>query len=207
MLRPFFLEKIDHSWWMFRFFFLPGGGEGRAWGARKGAGVGFLLKIPGRGGGSPRRTGGGGVEGFGWCVCVCVCVCVGNLGGGGGGKISFRGQNSQQEFVSKKYPPINPPHVALGCTQGGRTLREDVFLPSKHLLSAFYTTLPSKNPSKNLFLYNSIEIVEVPSKNPSKKHLLLENLLRILLRSVRLHDPLGVHPIHLSPQRPQISSP
>ena len=28
----------------------------------------------------------------------------------------------------------------------------------------------------------------------SKKHLLLENLLRILLRSVRLHDSLGVHP-------------
>ena len=28
----------------------------------------------------------------------------------------------------------------------------------------------------------------------AKKHLLLENLLRTLLRSVRLHDPLGVHP-------------
>ena len=27
-----------------------------------------------------------------------------------------------------------------------------------------------------------------------KKHLLLKNLLRTLLRSVRLHDPLGVHP-------------
>ena len=35
---------------------------------------------------------------------------------------------------------------------------------------------------------------EVPSKNPSKKHLLLDNLLRTLLRSVQLHDPLGVHP-------------
>ncbi len=33
-----------------------------------------------------------------------------------------------------------------------------------------------------------------PSKNPSKKHLLLKNLLRTLLRSVRLHDPLGVRP-------------
>ena len=37
-----------------------------------------------------------------------------------------------------------------GARQGGRTLRKDVFLPSKHLLSAFYKTLPSKNPSKNL---------------------------------------------------------
>ena len=33
-----------------------------------------------------------------------------------------------------------------------------------------------------------------PSKNPSKKHLPLKNLLRTLLRSVRLHDPLGVRP-------------
>ena len=30
--------------------------------------------------------------------------------------------------------------------------------------------------------------------NPPKKHLLLENLLRTLLRSVLLHDPIGVHP-------------
>ena len=57
-----------------------------------------------------------------------------------------------------------------------------MFLPSKHLLSAFYKKLPSKNPSKNL--------VFTPSKNPSKKHFLLENLLRTLLRSVQLHDPL-----------------
>ena len=34
----------------------------------------------------------------------------------------------------------------------------------------------------------------MPSKNPSKKHLLLKNLLRTLLRSMLLHDPLGVHP-------------
>ena len=67
-----------------------------------------------------------------------------------------------------------------------------MFLPSKHLLSAFYKKLPSNNPSKNLvFTENPLQ---VPSKNPSKKHLLLENLLRTLLRSVRLHDPLGVHP-------------
>ena len=32
------------------------------------------------------------------------------------------------------------------------------------------------------------------SKNPSKKHLPLKKLLRTLLRSVLLHDPLGVHP-------------
>ena len=34
--------------------------------------------------------------------------------------------------------------------EGGRSLRKDVFLPSQHLLSAFYKTLPSKNPAKNL---------------------------------------------------------
>ena len=69
-----------------------------------------------------------------------------------------------------------------------------VFLPSKRLLSAFYNTPPSKNPSKNLCLYWNP--YQAPSKNPSKKHLLVENLLRTLLRSVRLHDPLGVRPIH-----------
>ena len=67
-----------------------------------------------------------------------------------------------------------------------------MFLPSKRLLSAFYKTPPSKNPSKNLSLY--LKPLQAPSKNPSKKHLLLENLLRTLLRSVRLHDPLGVRP-------------
>ena len=67
-----------------------------------------------------------------------------------------------------------------------------MFLPSKHLLSAFYKTLPSKNPSKNL-VFTLKKPLQAPSKNPSKKHLLLENLLRTLLRSVRLHDPLGVH--------------
>ena len=35
----------------------------------------------------------------------------------------------------------------------------------------------------------------MPSKNPSKKALPLKNLLRTLLRSVRLHDPLGVRPM------------
>ena len=83
----------------------------------------------------------------------------------------------------------------IGCTrslQGGRTLRKDVFLPSKHLLSAFYKTLPSKNPSKNPCPYWKPS--QAPSKNPSKKPLLLKNLLRTLLRGVRLHDPLGVYP-------------
>ena len=61
---------------------------------------------------------------------------------------------------------------------GGRTLRKDVFLPSKHLLSAIYETLPSKSPSKNL----------VSTKNPYRR------LLRTLLRSVQLHDPNDVHP-------------
>ena len=40
--------------------------------------------------------------------------------------------------------------LVLGCTRRGRTLRKDVFLPSKHHLSALYKTPPSKNPSKNL---------------------------------------------------------
>ena len=67
-----------------------------------------------------------------------------------------------------------------------------MFLPSKHLLSAFYKTLPSKNPSKNpVFTEKHLQAL---SKNPSKKHLQVENLLRTLLRSMRLHDPLGVHP-------------
>ena len=61
------------------------------------------------------------------------------------------------------------------------------------ILSAFYKTLPSKNPSKNLVLY--WKPLQAPSKNPSKKHLLLENLLRNPSKSrVLLHDPLGVHP-------------
>ena len=58
------------------------------------------------------------------------------------------------------------------------------------LLSPFYNTPPSKNPSKNLCLYWNP--YKAPSKNPSKKHLLVENLLRTLRRSVRLHDPLRV---------------
>ena len=62
-----------------------------------------------------------------------------------------------------------------------------MFLPSKHLLSAFYKTLPSKNPSKNLIF----------TENPYMRllRLLLENLLSTLLRSVLLHDPFGVRPI------------
>ena len=51
---------------------------------------------------------------------------------------------------------INLFSMKQGVREGGRTLRKDVFLPSKHLLStfrllsAFYETLPSKNPSRNL---------------------------------------------------------
>ena len=65
-----------------------------------------------------------------------------------------------------------------GAREGGRTLRMDVFLPSKHLQAP--KTFPSKNPSKNL----------VFTENPYR------HLLRTLLRSVRLHDPFGVHPRH-----------
>ena len=85
---------------------------------------------------------------------------------------------------------LNRAHAKGGCN-----LRKDVFLPSKHLLSAFYKTLPSKNPSENLSLLKTLQAPSKnPSKNPSKKPLLLENLLRTLLRSVLLHEPLGVHP-------------
>ena len=45
-------------------------------------------------------------------------------------------------------PPFESPHF-LGCTRRGRTLRKGLFLPSKHLVSAFYNTPPSTNPSKN----------------------------------------------------------
>ena len=72
--------------------------------------------------------------------------------------------------------------------QGGRTLRNDVFPPSKHLLSAFYKTLPAKNPSKNLIFTENL-----CRRLLRTLHLLLENLLRTFLRSVLLHDPLGVH--------------
>ena len=56
-------------------------------------------------------------------------------------------------------------------TRRGSYSTKDVFLPSKHLLSAFYKTLPSKNPSKNL----------VFTENPYRH--LLRTLLRTLLRS------------------------
>ena len=41
--------------------------------------------------------------------------------------------------------PVASLCLLLGCTRRGLTLRKDVFLLSKHLLSAFYETLPSKN--------------------------------------------------------------
>ena len=71
--------------------------------------------------------------------------------------------------------------MCVGCTRRGSYSAKGRVSAFRHLLSAFYKTLPSKDPSKNL-----------PSKNPSKKHLLFENLLRTLLRSVLLHDPLGM---------------
>ena len=77
----------------------------------------------------------------------------------------------------------------LHCAQSILAYRQH----TKHLLSAFYKTIPSKKPSKNPAFAE--KPLQAPSKNPSKKHLLLENLLRTFLRSVRLHDPLGVHPI------------
>ena len=69
------------------FIFLPGGGEGGVRGARKGAGVGFLLlKIPGAeggGGGEIFQERGGVGKGPG--------VCLWGIWGGGGSKHFFSG--------------------------------------------------------------------------------------------------------------------
>ena len=69
--------------------------------------------------------------------------------------------------------------MVLGCTRrGSGTLRKDVFLPSKHLLGAFYKKLPSKNPSKKLvFAENPYRRL---LRTLLKKHLLLNNLLSVL---------------------------
>ena len=70
-------------------------------------------------------------------------------------------------------PRVSKPSASqspkVGCTRKGPYSAKDVFLPSKHLLSAFYET---KNPSKNL----------VFTKNPYKR------LLRTLLRSTYCLD-------------------
>ena len=49
--------------------------------------------------------------------------------------------------------PLSEGDTRMSFPYSQNTLRKGVFLPSKHLLSAFYDTPPSKNPSKNLFLY------------------------------------------------------
>ena len=106
-------------------------------------------------------------------------------------------------MICYRNPPCADIVFSWGACEGGRALRKGVFLPSKHLLSTFYNTPPSKNPSKNLCLYSNP--YKAPSKNPSGKHLLLENLLRTLLRSMRLHDPLAVCPISLVSQASLLS--
>ena len=57
----------------------------------------------------------------------------------------------------------------MGCTRRGRTLRKDLFLPSKHLLSSFSSKNTSKNPSQNLRCL-CWKPLPTPSKNPSKTH-------------------------------------
>ena len=103
---------------------------------------------------------------------------------------------NNQEHTEKK---LEDCHMSVGRVHAKGVVlceRTCFCLLSKHLLSAFYKTLPSKNPSENLvFTENHLQ---APSKNPSKKHLLLESLLRTLLRSVLLHDPLGVHASQVS---------
>ena len=69
-------------------------------------------------------------------------------------------------FFTVSFSRFTPSRL-IGCMRRGRTLPKDVLLPSKHLLSTFYKTLPSKNPSKNL----------VFTENPYRC------LLRTLLRS------------------------
>ena len=77
--------------------------------------------------------------------------------GGGGGVCTFRTVGRAQclpvSVLNKNRHPKDYQTLKIGCTQRGRTLRKGVFLPSKHLLRAFYDTPPSKNPSKNLCLY------------------------------------------------------
>ena len=78
--------------------------------------------------------------------------------------------------------------LTIGCTRRGVILCERTCFC---LLSTFYETLPSKNPSKNLvftkILYRRLlgtllrSTFKEPSKNPSKSRVLL-------------HDSLGVHP-------------
>ena len=97
-----------------------------------------------------------------------------------------------------------PPHAQIGCSQGGTggctqrgphsTLRKGVFLPSKRLVSAFYdpffprallrTSVPTETLTRRLL---RTFLRSTSYEEPCKR-------LRILLRSVLLHDPLGVRP-------------
>ena len=90
----------------------------------------------------------------------------------------FAGKSAQK--IHQENPLQNPPQTYeqisaqrgratyVGCTRrGSHSAKGRGFLPSKHLLSTFYKTLPSKNPSKNL----------VFTENPYRR------LLRTLLRS------------------------
>ena len=105
-------------WWTFRIFFIfsaPGMGRGSPE-RQGGRGVGFLSKVPGGGGGSPRGGVGGG-EGAGR-------VSAGNLGELGGGlNIFFRGRNARPVAVlcdrgsaaywkSLQIPVISSAHLA-----------------------------------------------------------------------------------------------
>ena len=58
------------------------------------------------------------------------------------------GSNSLWSEFWPEFPHFMGMGVVRVHAKGGRTLRKGVFLPSKRLLSAFYKTLPSKNPSK-----------------------------------------------------------
>ena len=78
-------------------------------------------------------------------------------------------------IILDNYPPSTLQGVGLGCRRNARIIVGENYCHfGASYLSAFY----QKNPSKNL----------VFTESPYRR------LLRTLLRSVLLHDPLGVHP-------------
>ena len=83
--------------------------------------------------------------------------------------------------------------LASEAREEDRTLRKDVFLPPKHLISAFYEMLLAKSPSRNLvFTENPYRRLLKP---PFSEALALKESFKNPSKSrVLLHDPLGVHP-------------
>ena len=70
-----------------------------------------------------------------------------------GGVAPKFGSEKVSRYTGVSQLQLRVSRYTVQAREGGRTLRKGVFLPSKRLLSAFYNTPPSKNPSKNLCLY------------------------------------------------------